>query len=645
MKKLEEGVFYNCDALTDITIPDSVISLGNKIFYDCDALKNVGLGMGIKQIPISAFEHCDVLKEIIIPHNVTKISANAFTTCVALTDVTIPKATKEIAGTAFSYPQRMTITGVPGSYAETFAKEQDIKFIAKEIKVNQVSLSDEELFMNKGAEKQLILSVSPKDFTDDISWKSSNVDVVLVTEDGLLKAKTGGTATIKVTVGDISKSCKITVVQPITSIYLNKTKLELQSDEEYQLTADMWPQNAYNKHVEWASSDNRIATVDQNGMVKTHSKGTATITVKAKDGGGALDECKVTVTNNLYEIQDIAKLESTHPYENNCTDIWKYTVDKAESLQVTFDSRTEMETDFDYLYIYDKEKKQVGKYTGTELAGKTIEVPGNTLRIQLQTDNGGNAYGFKVAEIKAKQDNTVQPPTTEEPKPTPPTTEEPKPTPPTTEEPKPTPPTTEESKPTPSATEEPKPSTTTHKPESTEQKEIKLTRIVLSGISTKIAAGKKIKLTSFILPENASNKKLIWKTSNKKYATVSSNGIITINKKAGGKTVIITATAKDGSGKKATYKIKIMKGKVKKIVISGAKTVKVDKTISLKAKITASRGANKKIKWTSSNTKYATVSSSGKVKALKAGKKKTVKITAMATDGSGKKATKIIKIK
>ena len=217
--------------------------------------------------------------------------------------------------------------------------------------------------------------------------------------------------------------------------------------------------------------------------------------------------------------------------------------------------------------------------------------------------------------------------------------------PPTTEEPKPTPPTTEESKPTPSATEEPKPSTTTHKPESTEQKEIKLTRIVLSGISTKIAAGKKIKLTSFILPENASNKKLIWKTSNKKYATVSSNGIITINKKAGGKTVIITATAKDGSGKKATYKIKIMKGKVKKIVISGAKTVKVDKTISLKAKITASRGANKKIKWTSSNTKYATVSSSGKVKALKAGKKKTVKITAMATDGSGKKATKIIKIK
>ena len=51
------------------------------------------------------------------------------------------------------------------------------------------------------------------------------------------------------------------------------------------------------------------------------------------------------------------------------------------------------------------------------------------------------------------------------------------------------------------------------------------------------------------------------------------------------------------------------------------------------------------MKWTSSNKKYATVNSSGKVKALKAGKGKKVKITAMATDGSGKKKTVVIKIK
>ena len=83
-----------------------------------------------------------------------------------------------------------------------------------------------------------------------------------------------------------------------------------------------------------------------------------------------------------------------------------------------------------------------------------------------------------------------------------------------------------------------------------------------------------------------------------------------------------------------------MKGVVKKIKITGSKTVKAGKTLKLKTKITASKGANKILKWTSSNKKYATVSSSGKVKTLKAGK-----ITAMATDGSGKKATFTIKIK
>lgn len=84
---------------------------------------------------------------------------------------------------------------------------------------------------------------------------------------------------------------------------------------------------------------------------------------------------------------------------------------------------------------------------------------------------------------------------------------------------------------------------------------------------------------------------------------------------------------------------------MKKIKITGKKTVNAGKTLSLKAKVTATKGANKKLKWTSSNTKYATVSSSGKVKALKAGKKKSVKITAAATDGTGKKATITIKIK
>ena len=117
------------------------------------------------------------------------------------------------------------------------------------------------------------------------------------------------------------------------------------------------------------------------------------------------------------------------------------------------------------------------------------------------------------------------------------------------------------------------------------------------------------------------------------------------DKIAPGKKVIITAIATDGSGKKKTFVIRVMKGEVKKITIKGKKSVKAGKTVKLKAVVKASKGANKKLRWTSNNTKYATVTSSGKVKTKKAGKKKTIKITAMATDGSNKKATIKIKLK
>ena len=55
--------------------------------------------------------------------------------------------------------------------------------------------------------------------------------------------------------------------------------------------------------------------------------------------------------------------------------------------------------------------------------------------------------------------------------------------------------------------------------------------------------------------------------------------------------------------------------------------------------------ANKKIRWISSNKEWASVSSSGKVKASKAGKGKTVTITASATDGSGIRKSVKIKIR
>ena len=175
---------------------------------------------------------------------------------------------------------------------------------------------------------------------------------------------------------------------------------------------------------------------------------------------------------------------------------------------------------------------------------------------------------------------------------------------------------------------------------------IKVSKITIATTtSNKIATGKKVTLKATVTPSNAYNKGVTWKSSNTKVATVSSSGVVTTKKKMGGKTVTITATAKDGSGKKASYKIYVKKGIVKKVYISGVKSVKAGKKLYLKGKTSASSGANRTLKWSSSNTKYAKVSSKGTVTTYKAGKKKSVKITARAVDGSGKSKTVTIKIK
>lgn len=174
---------------------------------------------------------------------------------------------------------------------------------------------------------------------------------------------------------------------------------------------------------------------------------------------------------------------------------------------------------------------------------------------------------------------------------------------------------------------------------------IKVSSIKIAALSNKIAAGKKVKLAATIAPENASNKAVKWTTSNKKVAKVSQSGVVTVNKKAAGKSVVITAIAADGSGTRATYKIKVMKDAVKRLTVTGKKVVKAGKKIKLKAKVAAGKKANKKLVWTSSNKKFATVNQKGVVKTTKAGKGKKVKITARTTDGSNKKKVFVIRIK
>ena len=151
-----------------------------------------------------------------------------------------------------------------------------------------------------------------------------------------------------------------------------------------------------------------------------------------------------------------------------------------------------------------------------------------------------------------------------------------------------------------------------------------------------LAAGKSMQLTVTLLPTGAKPQKLTYTSSKPSIAKVSGSGKIVAGKKAG--TTVITIRTANGLQKKIT--IRVMKKAVKKIKLSGVKKLKVGKKLKLKAKITPKKKyASATVFWVSGNTKIATVTQSGVVKAKKKGK---VKITAIATDGSGKK--KVIKL-
>lgn len=177
---------------------------------------------------------------------------------------------------------------------------------------------------------------------------------------------------------------------------------------------------------------------------------------------------------------------------------------------------------------------------------------------------------------------------------------------------------------------------------------VKVKSVKAAAKNYKIAAGKKLDLKKVftVSPKNASNKKLTYSVDKKfkNYASIKS-GKITVKAKGAGKTITVKAQAADGSGKKASIKIKIMKHAVTKITVKKKSlTVKAGRKVTIKPNVkTNGKSANKALTYTSSNTKLATVKN-GKV-TTKRGKTGNVTITIKSTDGTNKSAKVKIKIK
>ncbi len=115
-----------------ISVPDGVEKIGAHSF-DSVRAQSIILPKTVKTIEDGAFHGCSFMTEINIPNGVTSIGVDVFNRCYALEEITIPASVTHIGTDAFfwcggSYESNIKIYGIPGSYAETYANENNIPF-------------------------------------------------------------------------------------------------------------------------------------------------------------------------------------------------------------------------------------------------------------------------------------------------------------------------------------------------------------------------------------------------------------------------------------------------------------------------------------------------------------------------------------
>ena len=109
------AAFYDCKGLTSVTIPGSVTLIGNHAFNGCKGLTSVNLPNGVTSIGYKAFYDCKELTSFTIPDSVTSIGDQAFEGCAGLTSITIPDSVKSIGSGAFNDCTGLTSVTIPNS--------------------------------------------------------------------------------------------------------------------------------------------------------------------------------------------------------------------------------------------------------------------------------------------------------------------------------------------------------------------------------------------------------------------------------------------------------------------------------------------------------------------------------------------------
>ncbi|MDE5642060.1 MAG: leucine-rich repeat protein [Muribaculaceae bacterium] len=159
---------------------------------------------------------------------------------------------------------------------------------------------------------------------------------------------------------------------------------------------------------------------------------------------------------------------------------------------------------------------------------------------------------------------------------------------------------------------------------------VMVSSVELDKTEISFKASESVVLTAVVGAEDATDKNILWKTSDENIATVDASGVVTAI--AVGEATV-TALAADGSGVKAECKVTVTPTLVESINIAGlATSLKKGRTLELQAEVLPATATNATLRWSVSDSSVATVDQRGVVKAVSAGE---VNVKAAATDDSG----------
>ena len=497
--------------------------------------------------------------------------------------------------------------------------------------VESLSFDKNNAVMVPGDNLQLNVTFTPADSTNkSVTYISTDESIATVSNTGLVKAIKPGKVTIIARSYNYKEArCEVRVHIPAKKVTLNKTELTLDIGKSEKLVATLDPANSTST-IEWSSSNPSVAEV-KNGVVTAKKGGSATITVKTSNDKTAT--CKVIVKEKEVEVSAIKLNKTSLTLKKGASEklTASVTPSNATNKNLTWKSSNNSIVEVNSGTVKAKKngtatitvstsngKKATCKVTVTD---KTIAVTKISLnKTSVTLSKGATAQLTATVSPSDATDKTI----------------------------------TWSSSNTSVATVKNgkitaiKDGTATITAKSSNGKTATckvtvsgnakaVTKVTLDKTSITLNKGGSAQLTAKITPSDASNKTITWSSSNTSIATVK-NGKVTALK-AG----TVTISAKSNNGKTAKCKVTVKNAAAVNptgiTMVQKDVTIAVGKTKQLNASVSPANATNKTIKWTSSDTKVATVSSSGLVKGIKAGK-----VTITATTSNNKKVTCIVRV-